>query len=95
MPWKDVVAFVLAACLCCAAPVSVAQEVGDSPECAVCTARHKGLQALQRARTAKACAEDERADCAPAPEQRGTAATSSEDDATLRLPDGRKIGERD
>lgn len=88
-------AVALAVGLSCGAPASFAQEAAVTPECEVCTARHQALQALQRARLAKACAEDETADCPPARDGDASAngLATEEEDATLRLPDGRTIGE--
>jgi hypothetical protein len=60
-------------------------------ECQSCTARHRSLQALQRARTDGVCPEDATAPCTPA----GTGLQVPDDDAVLRLPDGQLVGVRD
>lgn len=95
MASKAPLAFLLSAALSCAAPLAVAEETGGNAECQVCTARHQSLQALQRARAAKACAGDDATDCAPAPAEASPLAglPQGEDDEMLRLPDGRPIGQ--
>lgn len=88
------IAFFLAVATVCAAPVADAQSAGAGAECEVCTARHKSLQALQRARAQMACADDATAPCAPSVTEKppGAEPPDPADGAALSLPEGRPVG---
>ena len=88
------IAFVLVAGTFCAAPAAVAQSVKADAECEVCTARHQSLQALQRARAARACTDDAAIPCA-LDETPVADPSAMEVDALLQMPDGRPVGVED
>ncbi|MGI1663889.1 hypothetical protein ACRDNQ_16745 [Palleronia sp. KMU-117] len=75
-----------------AADAAGATEVAaPGTECQSCTARHRSLQTLQRARADRVCPDGATAPCTP----EASGQPDLDDDAVLRLPDGQLVGGRD